>query len=221
MSELQIGLLAIGALVVVGVLAYNRVQERGAKRAAQLSFRSGHADVLMEQPVPAAERNLLQETQRPSVRAAPPDDAAQPDPKVDYIVELSVEPPAMRPDAQSALKTQWSARSMDDVLERLLKGPAKSATALFKERHDAVRRVLRKHGVKRLVAFGSRARGEGRPDSDLDLAGSLPHGADLFDLVHVKDDLAAAFGVPVDFVTFDGARPRLREEIDAGVVLVG
>ena len=124
MSELQIGLLAIGAVVVVAVLAYNRVQERGAKRAAQLSFRSGHADVLMEQPVPAAERNLLQETQRPSVRAAPPDDAAQPDPKVDYIVELSVEPPAMRPDAQSALKTQWSAIERRHARRALLAGSA-------------------------------------------------------------------------------------------------
>ena len=32
MSELQIGLLVIGGLVVVGVLAYNRIQERGARR---------------------------------------------------------------------------------------------------------------------------------------------------------------------------------------------
>ena len=47
MSELQIGLLAIGALVVAGVLGYNRIQERGAKRAAERAFRSGHADVLL------------------------------------------------------------------------------------------------------------------------------------------------------------------------------
>ena len=47
MSELQISLLAIGALVVAGVLIYNRVQERGAKHAAERSFRSGHDDVLL------------------------------------------------------------------------------------------------------------------------------------------------------------------------------
>ena len=33
MSELQIGLLAIGAAVVAGVLVYNRVQERAARLA--------------------------------------------------------------------------------------------------------------------------------------------------------------------------------------------
>jgi hypothetical protein len=35
MSELQIGLLAIRGLVVIGVLGYSRIQERGAKRAAE------------------------------------------------------------------------------------------------------------------------------------------------------------------------------------------
>lgn len=122
MSELQIGLLAIGTLVVVGVLAYNRVQERGAKRAAERSFRSGHADVLMEQPVPAAERNVLQETQRPSTRAAPPDDAAQPDPKVDYIVELTLGQPSLQPAAQTVLKEQWGAIERRHARRALLAG---------------------------------------------------------------------------------------------------
>jgi len=38
MSDLQIGLLAVGALVVVGVLAYNGYQERRARRAAERAF---------------------------------------------------------------------------------------------------------------------------------------------------------------------------------------
>ena len=53
MSELQIGLMAIGVLVVVAVLIYNRVQERRAKRGAERAFRSGHDDVLLKQPAPA------------------------------------------------------------------------------------------------------------------------------------------------------------------------
>ena len=50
MSELQSGLLAIGALVVVGVLIYNRVQERRAKRDAERAFGSGHDDILLRPP---------------------------------------------------------------------------------------------------------------------------------------------------------------------------
>ena len=50
MSELQIGLLAIGALVVAAVLIYNRVQEARARREAEQAFRSGHDDVLLHRP---------------------------------------------------------------------------------------------------------------------------------------------------------------------------
>jgi hypothetical protein len=47
MSELQLGLLAIGILVVVGVLAYNKLQERRLRRQAEEVFGSHHDDVLM------------------------------------------------------------------------------------------------------------------------------------------------------------------------------
>ncbi|MGH8723044.1 MAG: cell division protein ZipA C-terminal FtsZ-binding domain-containing protein, partial [Burkholderiales bacterium] len=48
MSDLQIGLLAVGALVVAGIFAYNAVQERRARRTAERAFGSAHADVLMD-----------------------------------------------------------------------------------------------------------------------------------------------------------------------------
>jgi len=103
MSELQIGLLAIGALVVAGVLGYNRVQERGAKRAAEQAFRSGHADVLLD--VPAAEP--ASEPVRTSHRAAssPATTASEPDAAVDYIVEFSSDQAA----ARATINEQWAA----------------------------------------------------------------------------------------------------------------
>ena len=127
--------------------------------------------------------------------------------------------PALR-DRLMALKARWHCRGLDEVLERLLEGPARTATQLFKGRESEVRAALRRHRVRRLVAFGSRARGEAHPDSDLDLAGSTPSSADLFDLVHIRDDLTKAFGVSVDFVSLEGAPARLRREIERGVVLV-
>ncbi|CAN0239996.1 unnamed protein product [Phaeothamnion confervicola] len=48
MSEFQTGLLVIGALVVVGVLGYNKWQEYRAARAVDSALRSGHADVFAE-----------------------------------------------------------------------------------------------------------------------------------------------------------------------------
>lgn len=47
MSELQIGLLVLGALAVAGVLAFNKVQEMRAGRDGAKHFGSAHDDVLL------------------------------------------------------------------------------------------------------------------------------------------------------------------------------
>jgi len=118
MSELQIGLLAIGALVVAGVIAYNRVQERGARRAAGRSFRSGHADVLLDQP--AAEPGTAPEPHRTPTRAAPAAEAAQPDSAVDYVIAFASEQSA----AQAVVQAQWSAIERRHARRALLAGSA-------------------------------------------------------------------------------------------------
>lgn len=50
MTDLQLGLLVLGAAAVVAVLAYNRVQERAVRREAQRNFASQHADVIAQEP---------------------------------------------------------------------------------------------------------------------------------------------------------------------------
>ena len=104
MSELQIGLLAIGAAVVAGVLVYNRLQERGARRDAERAFRSQHADALFDPPAPAREpvEPLHPHATHRAPAAAP---QAQPDPAVDYIVEFT----STQPGAQTTVLEQWPA----------------------------------------------------------------------------------------------------------------
>ena len=104
MSDLQLGLLVIGVIVVIGVFAYNRRQERAVRRAAEGSFRSAHPDVLLE---PRAERiePVLAETHRVAARAAAPSPAALPDPRIDYVMELSFSAPVIA----SALFEHWKA----------------------------------------------------------------------------------------------------------------
>ena len=118
MSELQIGLLAIGALVVAGVLIYNRVQERRARHVTERTFRSGHPDVLMEPSAPAGEREPAPDLARPVLRTAPPDEAARPDPAIDYIIVLGAEHPV----AQGALREQWQAIERRHARRALLAG---------------------------------------------------------------------------------------------------
>ncbi len=56
MNELQISLLVIGAVLIVGVLAYNRWQERKLKRRTEQMFRGDHDDVLLDKAPPPEER---------------------------------------------------------------------------------------------------------------------------------------------------------------------
>lgn len=93
MTDLQLGLLVLGAAAVIGVVAYNRVQERSVRREAQRAFGSQHSDVLLEGTSDHSES--LPDEARPepvlgstsSEDNAPPIDA-MPDERVDYVIVL-------------------------------------------------------------------------------------------------------------------------------------
>lgn len=48
------------------------------------------------------------------------------------------------------------------------------------ERRDAINAACRQFGARRIRVFGSVARGDDRPDSDVDFLVDFPHGYDLF-----------------------------------------
>jgi len=56
MSELQLGLLIVGSIVIVGVVAYNRIQESRFRRRAERAFAPDRGDPLMEPTRPPGER---------------------------------------------------------------------------------------------------------------------------------------------------------------------
>jgi len=100
MSDLQLGLLAVGAIVVVGVFLYNKWQDRQYRRKAEASFGSRHEDVLMRSGnvagagVPTASRSA--DRVEPMLRS--PDtarhDAGTPEPVLsellDYVVPIEM-----------------------------------------------------------------------------------------------------------------------------------
>lgn len=63
--------------------------------------------------------------------------------------------------------------------------------------------------VRLLIAFGSRARGDARPDSDLDVAVLAPHA----DLLELGAQLARATGLEVDVVSLEDATIPLLEVV--------
>ncbi len=73
--------------------------------------------------------------------------------------------------------------------------------------------VLKENGVTKAGIYGSRATGEAREDSDLDLVVELPEKASLLDLVHLELELQDLLGIKVDVATYDGLHPRLRKRI--------
>ena len=102
MTDLQIGLLVIGAIVVAGVLLFNRLQERRARRAAEQAFRSSAADALLAES-PARAETPPAEARPPQGRPVALPQEALPDPRVDYVVTLSFAAPA----SLAVLREQW------------------------------------------------------------------------------------------------------------------
>ncbi len=68
-------------------------------------------------------------------------------------------------------------------------------------------------GVKSLDLFGSVARDEARPDSDVDFLVEFTQPGGLFQLFRVKHYLEDLLGCAVDLGTEDALREHLREPV--------
>ncbi len=73
--------------------------------------------------------------------------------------------------------------------------------------------LCRRNDVTRLRIFGSAARGEERPDSDVDLIVDFGSPKGFFEVIRLEDELGAFFGRPVDMVTQGGLSPFLQASI--------
>ena len=80
---------------------------------------------------------------------------------------------------------------------------------------------LRRKGVAALFLFGSFARGEERPDSDVDLFCDLAPDARLgFGFFALAERIGEALGRAVDLTTRDGLHRLVREEVTRDAVQV-
>jgi predicted nucleotidyltransferase len=113
-------------------------------------------------------------------------------------------PPAVRNrvKAAAAARGQTVQDLVGDLVERFLaeenrQPPALSGVLARLREHEA---DLRRRGITGLWVFGSVARGEARPDSDIDLVAELDPAArvSLTGLASLRADLADILGAPVD-----------------------
>ena len=72
--------------------------------------------------------------------------------------------------------------------------------------------ALRERGVRHAALFGSCARGEERPDSDVDIMIEVDPAARIgvYEYVAIKDYIAGLFDTRVDVVRRDRLRPFVR-----------
>jgi len=76
------------------------------------------------------------------------------------------------------------------------------------------------HDVTNLRVFGSVARGEDRPDSDVDLLVDLPPRMGLLGLVRVQADLEAILGARVDLVPASDLKPAVRARAEHELIIL-
>jgi len=83
-------------------------------------------------------------------------------------------------------------------------------TAVATLRHHE--KDLRARGVAHAAVFGSVARGENRPDSDLDILVEFEPGSEggVYDYMRFKEYVASLFEIPVDVIDRAALKPHLR-----------
>jgi hypothetical protein len=89
---------------------------------------------------------------------------------------------------------------------------------LVASRREQVMAIASRHRAGRVRLFGSVARGEDRPDSDIDLLVDFDGDSSLFDLMRMSRELEALLGRTVDIVSVGGLKSRdqaiLAESVD-------
>lgn len=81
-----------------------------------------------------------------------------------------------------------------------------------------VLRLVAAHGGTGVGLFGSAARGDDRPDSDVDLLVDLPDDISLLELGRLTEELETLLGARVDVVPERSLKPAVRARIDRDLV---
>lgn len=84
---------------------------------------------------------------------------------------------------------------------------------LLKTKRDDILRIAARHGAYNVRIFGSAARGEAGPESDVDVLVELEENRSLFDLGGLLMDLQDLLGCEVDVVTENGLHWYIRDRV--------
>jgi predicted nucleotidyltransferase len=111
-------------------------------------------------------------------------------------------------------------RLIEDFLRETERQPPHLAVVLRRLREQEV--ALRREGVANLWVFGSVARGDANPDSDVDIAIAFAPEAtpSLFDIARLKRELEQAIGRTVDIGERSTMKPSVAASAERDMVRV-
>ena len=85
--------------------------------------------------------------------------------------------------------------------------------ALLQKKRDEILRIAAQHGARNVRVFGSVARGEAGPESDIDFLVELKPGRSLLDHAALLLDLEQLLGRKVDVATERSLKERIRVRV--------
>ena len=100
-----------------------------------------------------------------------------------------------------------------EVLERIRRALAVRPSARVQQHRDSIRALVAKHHAAAPRIFGSVARGDDQPGSDVDLLVDFTDEASLLDEIGLRLALADLLRVDVDVVAADSLRGPMRERV--------
>ena len=83
----------------------------------------------------------------------------------------------------------------------------------IRKQREAILRLAAKHGATQVRLIGSVARGDARPDSDVDLLVKWKDGTSLLDQAALKLELENLLGRKVDIASDGWVKPSIRESV--------
>ena len=89
---------------------------------------------------------------------------------------------------------------------------------VLREKRQQVLQIARQHGAYHVRIFGSVARGEAQPDSDIDFLVEMEAGRSLLDMGGLVMELQQLLGHNVDVVTERGLKSRIRDRVLAEAI---
>lgn len=92
----------------------------------------------------------------------------------------------------------WRIRTRLRSMEQVMRSPLRT---LVEDHRDAIKAIVARHKGTSVALFGSVARGQEHPDSDVDLLVDFGPGASLFDLVDIEFAVEELLGRPVDVMS--------------------